>query len=204
MKNKNRFKKGFSIGEVLIALFVLSFGILAAIYLMTGSLKDSMRARDLLVAAMLSQEGSELMKNIRDNNITEKNLNTGERLDVFTNFPTGSDECIVDYNYDVNNSNNQGSFIGTALNCNSPSFDLYLRSNKGIKFYTHKNSSIHTKFKRKIFIKSVSSDTKELLSIVVWDGVDFPNNNKIKEECTIGKNCMYDETTLTSWLNYSE
>lgn len=196
-KNKIVIKKGFSIGEVLLALFVLAFGIMISVYLMAGSMQDTMRSRDLLVAAMLSQEGTELMRNIRDNNVTEKNFDTDERLDPFFGFPNGNGECSVDYEYDTD-SPNDGSFQENALDCLSASYELYFRKGDGGElFYSH-NSGELTKFKRKIIVSDEGEGKKGIVSMVIWNREDFPD----LEDCFIGQNCTYSETILTAWINF--
>lgn len=191
-------KKGFSIGEVLIALFVLTFGTIAAIYLMTGSMKDSMRARDLLIASMLSQEGTELVRNIRDNNVTEKGED-GVRREVFAGFPVSNGSCTVDYDYDVN-TDNSPSFI-TKLKCSTSSYELFYKNTGGATFYTHESTSNPTRFKRKIIIESEGVGIKSVVSMVVWNGREFPNGT---EDCSIGQNCVFTKTVLTAWLNFKD
>ena len=202
MKFKIKTKKGFSIGEVLLALFVLTFGITVSIALMSGSMQDTMKSRDLLVASMLSQEGTELMRNLRDNNVTEKSSKTGERSDAFLEFPKGDGACSVDYEY-VTDTPNNANFLNESLDCTSPSYDLYLNeiddgSVSGIKFYSHSGDDL-TKFKRKIIVGNEGVGKKSIVSMVVWNGRDFPNS---KEECNIGQDCTYSETILTAWINF--
>ncbi|MCK4635440.1 MAG: hypothetical protein KAT32_01120 [Candidatus Moranbacteria bacterium] len=191
-------KKGFSIGEVLLALFVLAFGIMTSVYLMAGSMQDTMRSRDLLVAAMLSQEGTELMRNIRDNNVTEKNSSTDVRSEPFTGFPSGDGECSINYEYDTDTDYNNASFL-SSLNCPS-SYELYFREgDNGNLFYSHEGSSDNlTKFKRKIIVGYEGELKRNIVSMVIWNRDDFPND---KSECNIGQNCMYSETILTAWIN---
>lgn len=199
MRFKIKTTKGFSIGEVLLALFVLTFGITVSIYLMAGSMQDTMRSRDLLVASMLSQEGTELMRNIRDNNVTEKNSSTGQRFEAFYGFPSGNGVCAVDYGYITDTPNNAG-FLNNALDCTSPSYDLYLKEdNDGNFFYSHNSTDTLTKFKRKIIVEDEGVGKKSIVSMVVWNGREFPNN---KKECNIGQDCTYSETILTAWINF--
>lgn len=199
--NKTKVMKGFSIGEVLLALVVLSFGMMASISLMSGSMQDTMRSRDLLVASMLSQEGTELVRNIRDNNVTEKSAEDvyGE---AFTGFPaTGKKYCTVDYDFNADLSGNSFNFL-QGLNCSSPSYELYFvqKGSNGDLFYSHKGSGDDnlTKFKRRIIISNEAPGKKGVVSMVVWDGTEFPDN---KSECNIGQNCTYSETILTAWIN---
>lgn len=196
-KNKTKIKKGFSLGEVMLALFVLAFGITTSIYLMAGSMQDTMRSRDLLVASMLSQEGTELIRNIRDNNVTEKNPSTDDRNEPFFGFPSGNGSCTVDYDYDPDTTNNDSSFVAASLSCSSSSYELYFKEgDDGNLFYTHSGGDL-TKFKRKIIIGHEGEGKKSIKSMVVWDRDDFPS----VENCLIGQNCTYSETVLTAWID---
>jgi hypothetical protein len=211
----SKMKNGFSIAEVLIALFVLSFGIMSAIFLMAGSMKDTMEARDLVVASMLSQEGTELVRNIRDNNVTEVDKDSGVREDPFIGF--SDSDCIVDYDYHVDtdgSSSDAGEyyFSDNVLDCSvsEEDFNLYFRAETiggtDVKFYSHFGSGdALTKFKRKIILTELSDDGQEnasmikVSSMVVWDGVDFPSS---VEECHFGQKCIYSETILTNWIHF--
>jgi len=65
---KKEYKKGFSIGEVLIAAFILTVGVVSAVTLLTRSIVDTIDSRNLVIASQLAQEGTELVRNQRDNN----------------------------------------------------------------------------------------------------------------------------------------
>ncbi|PIW94228.1 MAG: hypothetical protein COZ86_02180, partial [Candidatus Moranbacteria bacterium CG_4_8_14_3_um_filter_41_13] len=60
-------QKGALLVEVILATFIITTGLLAVMQLITGSLKDSFLNRDAIVATGLSQEGAEMVRNIRDN-----------------------------------------------------------------------------------------------------------------------------------------
>ncbi len=194
-KNNIKTKKGFSIGEVLLALFVLAFGIATSIALMAGSMQDTMRSRDLLVASMLSQEGTELMRNMRDNNVTEKTLDGSSSSKPFEGFLDGS--CVIDYAYSTDSSpNNSGSFLDN-LDCPSSSYELYFREgDNGNLFYSHTSTDKLTKFKRKIIVDG-DDNRKSITSMVIWNREDFPE----PAECFIGQDCTYSETILTAWID---
>lgn len=60
---------GFSLLEVLVAISILLLGVAGPIALATESLKQSLPARIKLEGTLLAQEGMELVRNIRDNNV---------------------------------------------------------------------------------------------------------------------------------------
>ncbi len=189
--------KGFSLGEVMLALFVLAFGITASIALMAGSMQDTMRSRDLLVASMLSQEGTELIRNIRDNNVTEKS-SEGVFGEAFNGFPTVEKKyCTVEYNFDADLPRNDFDFLD-GLDCSTSSYDLYFKKIDGESFYSHENSGEGTKFKRRIIISNEGEGKKGVVSMVVWNDKEFPES---QDKCKIGQNCTYSETILTAWIN---
>jgi Tfp pilus assembly protein PilV len=63
--------KGFSIGEVMVAVFIMLVGIVGAIMLTARSIQDLGDSRESIVATLLAQEGTELVRNLRDNNVTQ-------------------------------------------------------------------------------------------------------------------------------------
>ncbi|MFH1820418.1 MAG: prepilin-type N-terminal cleavage/methylation domain-containing protein [Candidatus Nealsonbacteria bacterium] len=60
--------KGFTLIEVVIALFIISMGTLAAFSLMQQALAFTSVSSSRLTAAYLAQEGVEITRNLRDNN----------------------------------------------------------------------------------------------------------------------------------------
>ena len=92
-KNKKNFQKGFSIGEVVLSAFILSFTLVVLIRVLAVSLKESMGSRDSIIAAGMAQEGIELVRNLRDNNW----IYLGTGATSFTNFPaTSAANCKID------------------------------------------------------------------------------------------------------------
>lgn len=67
-------KKGFTLVEVLVAVFVISIALGGAFTAAQISLRYSIASQNRVVAFYLAQEGFELIKNVRDGNFQE-NLN---------------------------------------------------------------------------------------------------------------------------------
>jgi prepilin-type N-terminal cleavage/methylation domain-containing protein len=65
---KNYLKKGFSIIEVMIAIFIISFGLMGVLSLVQQNIKVSRINRTAVVSASLAQEGLELIRKKRDEN----------------------------------------------------------------------------------------------------------------------------------------
>lgn len=62
------FKKGFTLIEVIIAIFILIVGVVAVFMLVNKGLSGTIDLSDKLVAAYLAQEGIEIVRNMRDTN----------------------------------------------------------------------------------------------------------------------------------------
>jgi len=152
-------RQGFSLIEVLISLFVLSFGITAIAILMVNNIKNLQTSKNQIIASMLAQEGIELVRNYRDNNPS-----------LFYSGGTFSG----DYRIDMTTG---------SLGSISSGIELYLNSSNN--FYTHTNTgSTATKFYRQI---NVSRDTgnKEMVvtSYVIWSGNSIPTTCNISNKC---------------------
>lgn len=220
MKIKAKNKKGFSIGEVLIAMFILLIGIVDAIFLTVRSVGDLKSSRDAVIATLLAQEGTELVRNVRDNNVTQMTCGTGDErctafdMDSGYGFPsvTGSAIvwCAVDY---------ETSGTDSRLDCSGSSREeeLYLNEQNGL--YSHSGGGanyIDPHLRRRIYIKYETStggpvagaEADELIanvtSVVVFGDADFPADDRIEEDCLISKDCVYAQTRLTSWINYGD
>jgi Tfp pilus assembly protein PilV len=84
---KNR--KGFSINEVMISMFVMSVGIVTVIGLFSKGFINSQLDRDRIVAAGLAQEGVELVKNVRDNSFARGSSDNFEYFSISNKYCRG-------------------------------------------------------------------------------------------------------------------
>jgi len=145
---KKERKKGFSILELLITIFVVSVGIVGVFGLTQNTLSAALATRSRVVAAYLAQEGIELTKNIRDNNwIDGKEWKEG-MLQCSESLGNG---CKISYD---------SSELSTGITGN-------LRVN-GNGFYGY--SGEESKFKRVIFIEeNISEEYVEVKVNVSWE-----------------------------------
>lgn len=179
MKKKSKqFKKGFTIAEVVIAGFVLTTGIAATLSLMSASTAESISSRNSIIASELAQEGIELVRNIRDNEMVNGTYNDASLAE--------SDNCIIDSN-------------SSAISCISGyAYDDYALYLDGDNFYRHHIIGTGTRFARKITIgNDVQGDgsiNKIIRSIVTWDG-----QIRTFDACTIEHSCVKVEDVLTNW-----
>ena len=189
---KKRTLRGFSLGEVLLAAFVLTVGVLTLTALMTSSLRQSLESQNAIIAVELAQEGVELVRNVRDNDFAAGN-------DGFSNFSNPDKHCHVDYN-------DPAADLGS--NCKPARGDesqYYLQYVGG--FYGHFNAT-KERFSRYIYINYTSgSDPNAVVrSFVYWGGgasgmfvlADVLGNGDTTK-CTVAKKCVFTEITLTSW-----
>jgi Tfp pilus assembly protein PilV len=186
-------KRGFSLGEVLLAGFVLTTGLLSISALMVKSLQNSFENRDTIIAVELAQEGVELVRNVRDNDLAAGN-------DGFTAFSNLDKHCRINYNDS-----------SSSLDCNSSqgSASRYTLQ-YSVGFYQHNNTSAE-RFSRYIYINKVTSGSEInalVRSFVYWgDSLWTPGGmgavggrgTGYSGNCTIAKKCVFTEVNLTNW-----
>lgn len=181
-KFQKRILRGFSLGEVLLAAFVLTAGLLSVTALMASSLRNSLESRDVITAVELSQEGIELVRNVRDNDLASGG-------DGFTAFNPGRRHCRADHNDPV-----------ASLDCNPAQGSVsryYLQYSSGL--YAH-ISTAASRFSRYIFIDyNPGQDQALVKSFVFWGGAGLPPANGNSSSCTVANTCVFTEVTLTAW-----
>jgi Tfp pilus assembly protein PilV len=150
-KNKikfRKFKKGFSIGEVMLSAFVLSIVLVTIIGIISTSIGHSIDSRNAIIASELAQEGVELVRNVRDNNWANTRSS-------FVGMDNGT--YAIGYN-------------DSALLLNGATILKYSNNN----FY-NRTTGNDTRFYRRITI-SGTSDEKTVNSMVIWGGSTFFSN----------------------------
>jgi prepilin-type N-terminal cleavage/methylation domain-containing protein len=163
-------RRGFSLVEVMLVIFILSTALTVFIQVISKGIVHSIESQDSIIAAGLVQEGIELAKNKRDDNLLKKRA-------AFTDIDTDGD-YQVDYNEDISPG---GPVVPLGIDNNG--------------YYTASGTTEETKFSRKITIETIA-DAKEVVSYVVWSRLDFPENIS---ECKISNRCVYAIITLTKW-----
>lgn len=180
--------KGFSLGEVMLAAFVIASGVTASMALIMSSIRYTYDNRDAIIAAELAQEGIELVRNVRDNDLAAGN--TG-----FTGFSNSQRHCSMD-------------FDATALTCSNsqgnPSSRNYNLQLSGGRF---RHVSSLQPFKRYLYVNyNNGQNTAQVISYVFWD---WPSNTSMPSYipsnggtagCTISNKCVFTEAMLANWL----
>ena len=158
LKNKN-YKKGFTVIELVLSIFVLSIAIIGSYNAFTIMDILTSNSSDRFTAAYLAQEGIEIVRNIRDTNwIEDKDWTTG--------LWDGSADCSSGCEYEADYKT-----FGTLF----PFDDNYLCFEND--FYTLNpecSSENQTKFKRKITITPLLTPggLQDILKVsvkVFWD-----------------------------------
>lgn len=176
-------KAGFSLIEVLVAMFILSMGFAAVFSLMTINIRSSENAKNQIIASQLAQEGVELVRNLKDNNST------------FTDdVGTGGSDYRIDYNSDYT------TFLGSNINDDTKK-KLNIDANN---FYSH-SSGQATKFYRKIKIEiTTDADSKKTATVtnyVTWNSSGFTAiSGTFPANCTIGNKCLSAVSVLPDYL----
>ena len=68
LKIKTQLKSGFSIIEIIVALFIISIGMIGVLSLIVQNIQSQNVNKGALIAAQLAQEGIELIRHTRDSN----------------------------------------------------------------------------------------------------------------------------------------
>lgn len=175
--NFSKYRAGFSLVEVLFSLTVLSVGVASVAVLMTSNIKNSITAKNQVIASQLAQEGVELVKNIKDN----QDLTA---LRFTADMQTGND-------YRVDFDSNYATFKGSGTV--SSGFDnkqLFLKLNGGIFMHESAMTPTPTKFYRKISVTVTppappvtTTGSAEVTSYVIWGGTEFPTTCNTANKC---------------------
>lgn len=177
-------KRGFTLVETLVALFIFAISITAIMVVSGQGIYDTNIAKNKITANALAQEGIEIIRAVRDTSVLSE-LNPGEGWEDFKNktllncaYPNG---CFV---FDLDSF----FYNPTILECNTGITDfpsscpflkrekLQMDANSGaglnsIGFYSYDSVFQNSPFQRTIFINCVSISNcfeVKVESIVAW------------------------------------
>lgn len=164
---KNKFKKGFTLAELLITISIITIGLLGIAFIAQRGVRYIYTAYNQLTAAYLAQEGVEIIKNIRDGNYLELLRGGSSAWDEGIGDDCASDVCC--YEVEIGMLGVEDPLL-TKRNegvCNFSNL-RFLRYDSSVYNYS---SGSRTLFKRGIEIKKVSGnpDTKEITVKVFWE-----------------------------------
>lgn len=152
--------KGFTLLEMLIAVFVITVGIIGAAALFVRVTASALVASDRLTAAYLAKEGIEIVRNIRDTNWLNNEF-WDEGL-----YPNCTGGCEGDYTMTENLDSWQGRFLNIDVQ----------------EFYSYRGSDRPTKFQRKISIEKPTDDILKILVEINWTEKRSPYSLSVREE----------------------
>lgn len=144
-------KRGFTMVELIITIFVITTGLLAVYSVSSQIIAYTNLSVSQLTAAYLAQEGIEIVRNIRDTNW----ITLGPSL---WNTGLAAGDYEVDYS--------AASLTPCAAPCNYDSNLRFLNIDGG--FYKYSSSGEKSKFKRKITITSSGLDILKVSVSVQW------------------------------------
>jgi prepilin-type N-terminal cleavage/methylation domain-containing protein len=155
--------KGFTIIEILIAIFIVVVGLISVYGLTQKILRVTHMSTFRLEALYLAQEGLELVRNVRDANY----INGNDWQDGFTE--GGSIKCGGEFELDYRSEYKPDEF--KYISCYTDKF-LKLESTYDRIGYEDGTDTI---FKRKIFIENMPDNGMKVTSEVTWQekGVDY-------------------------------
>jgi len=158
-KKKVSSRKGFSLVETLVAIFILALAISSAMAAVQGSLMSSFFARDRTTAFFLAQEAVEIIKSKRsENGIANYSGGDVRWLDEIADWDTYGGPCGSSSDCGVDSLNYQ------IIDCGPSNDDCLLRKNTdGI--FNHQSGD-PTKFTRKIRMEEGEEDPNEAKIIV--------------------------------------
>ncbi|OGZ83608.1 MAG: hypothetical protein A2599_02320 [Candidatus Staskawiczbacteria bacterium RIFOXYD1_FULL_39_28] len=196
-------QKGFTIIEIIIAVFVLTIGIIgvfSAFYVIVFLSQDSV---DRFTATYLSQEGIEIARNIRDTNwLNYGNNNTPTEVNAWDQFLAdragGSNDFFWQADYRT------APVFDEAFNLQWYNNENYLKIFGTEGFYEYRNCDsenpdCETKFKRKITASILNQHSIRVLSEVSWDKkATLLEREKFAGDCG-PLNCIKTEEILYDW-----
>lgn len=174
--NKLQKNRGFTLVEVMVAVFVLTISVSSLMTLLSSSLFAAKYARNEITANYLSQEVIDYIRNERDTIVFLNNPDSNQGWNNFVSkYQMCSDEvdnCYIDVNKDIG-----------PTKCPANECFLYFdeRAEKNV-FYNYDNIGQITNFERKlIFSQNLSNlDEINVEVIVYWKNGGIPKSKSLK------------------------
>ncbi len=142
---KNINQLGFSILELMISLLIIAIGLVSVLSLITQNIQAQYINKNVLVAAQLTQECFELVRNIRDHNKLLLSYSWDQNI-------VNDGTYIIDYM-------GRSSINSVVNSITDNTAKLYLNANG---FYTHTATASSTVFSRLVTIRNYPGYTNYL------------------------------------------
>lgn len=160
----NKRKRGFTILELIVAIFIIITGIVAAASLITYSISAVIIGKSQIIATSLAQEGLEVIRNIRDNNwhcIADPECNLIGGDEYPTHWKDELGVCAPPTGCQVEYSDLKNDLIAYTGN------SLKLSTENGYGYYQYTIGD-STRFYRKITITDISDEEIKVVSEVTY------------------------------------
>ncbi len=164
---------GFTLLEVILAISVLTIAVGGSFALIQQTLISASLNQSKLIASCLTQEGLEIVRNIRDNNWLKQRTNPGISWDDGLTICQPSTNCC-EGDYQANPFPSLDSFSA----CDFGDLRYLKIGNDGFFSYS---GDTPTKFKRRINISKINDDKLEVSVEVQWDERGRTHNIKAVE-----------------------
>lgn len=153
--------KGFTLIEMVVSVFIITVAVVGIVQITTKYIQQTKAEKENYIAALLGQEGIELIKNIRDTNWINADPTWNEGL------TTCGAGCEIDVTF---GGGSAGSPTFTAWTGSGR--NLYIEdSSKQYKYLASPGASdVRTAFTRKITIDSSTNDVLKIKVEVYWRG----------------------------------
>ena len=153
--NFKKKQKAFTLVEVLIAISILTIGILSGFILITKVLYNTAVIQDRLTASFLTQEGIELVRQVRDSNFLQ--IMNGESVEW--------KDGLADGSYTIESK--AGSEQPITLTSVDTGEGSNFRYDDDTKIYNYTTGE-PTTFNREIKITTINDDEIRVESIMEW------------------------------------
>jgi len=158
--NKYQSKRGFTIIETMVAVFVIITGVVGVYTLLQQTMASIRVVSSKLTASYLAQEGVEVVRNIRDSNWIKQETIPGALWDA--GIPAGDWEA--DYLNQSLVSGYSGSFLKTDAN----------------GYYSY-SSGVNSKYQRKISIAKTGNYLIKVTVTMYWQNKGVNNTIVVQE-----------------------
>jgi len=208
---KHESSVGFSLIEIVIAIFLLSFALIVIFSAFSMIVILTSDTADRLVATYLAQEGMEIVRNVRDANWLNMDVEAASGATGTYSWVDGLTGAGIRYGVNCQCENpencNGGCYADYTSTSMAPIAAGALLKIDSAGFYNNTIGS-DTKFKRKIIInpvEDVDGKSDHIIKVIVqvsWKQKATILNDGVEASVCGDSNCVETKGTLYNWYNY--
>jgi len=175
-KTINKFSKGFTLVESLVAIGILSLSIAATFTAVQSGIKTSIAAKDQITAFYLAQEAMEYIKNVRDVNALHSL--SGSATSWLTSMSAvAGDPCYFGNTCTIDSPTlSAGSSFAKCSGSFGTCPNLYQDSVTGLYTQTAGSNPVATNFKREIQFTASGADSILVTIKISWSSEGVAKN----------------------------